>query len=202
MAVSNDEFNAKTALASSLEALCDDVNCPFSAKAVIGEVNPGLEIDGIGRIGMPISDHDAKRMISISRQTPSGVGSDIVVDDTFVRRTWEIHASRVKTRHPKWDHQQRKIVNEITKQLGIRGGAEVVEAQLYKLVVYEPEAMFERHTEYAIVERGYFDMLIDFVGRRMLEAFLARLPSACHADTLEATLKSASTARRRLCPLT
>ena len=87
-------------------------------------------------------------MIAVSKQAPFGKGSDTIVDTT-VRDTFEIDASRVQLRHPKWAEQERKIVNDVAKQLGFSLGVDKVSAELYKLLVYSPGAKFKAHTEYA-----------------------------------------------------
>lgn len=72
MALANPDFNVRKALANSLESICDEETSSFYAKGTIGEINPGLHIDGVGSVGMPISEHDVQRMISVSRQAPFG----------------------------------------------------------------------------------------------------------------------------------
>jgi hypothetical protein len=146
MATFNMGFDAKSALASSLALISDENKASFFAEGNIGEVNPGLRVEGLGNIGMPISTHDVERIISRSRQAPFGKGSDTIVD-TSVRKTWEIDGSQIQLTHPKWHQIKREIVNDAAQQLGIAKGAEIVGAELYKLLVYEPGAMFKAHTE-------------------------------------------------------
>jgi hypothetical protein len=67
--------------------------------------------------------------------------------DTSVRNTWEIDASRLKLLHPKRREHKERMLESVCKQLGIIGGASNVEAQLYKLLVYEQGAMFKAHKD-------------------------------------------------------
>ena len=76
-------------LEDCLESFCDEDKSSFYANGVTEELNPGLHIEGIGNVGMPISDHDAQRIITMSRQAPFGKGSRTIVD-TSVRKTWEL----------------------------------------------------------------------------------------------------------------
>ena len=145
MAALNQTFDAKLALEESLALISDDEKASFSAKGTIEEVNPGLWVEKIGNVGIPIPSHDAKRIISVSRQAPFGKGSDTIVD-TSVRKTWEIDASQLKLTHPNWSQHFRKIIDDTAKQLGIARFSDV-NAELYKLLVYEPGAMFKAHTE-------------------------------------------------------
>jgi hypothetical protein len=56
--------------------------------------NPCLNVDGVGPLGLPLTEAAAKRLISGSRQAPVGKGERTVVDTT-VRDTWEIDAAKV-----------------------------------------------------------------------------------------------------------
>ena len=45
----------------------------FAAESDLGEINPGLFINGLGLISMPISQHDVPRNIKLaSRTSPLG----------------------------------------------------------------------------------------------------------------------------------
>lgn len=68
-----DYFDAKEAICESLELICKDSKASFSSQGSMGEdVNPGLYVEDVGSIGLPISEHDAQRLISCSRQAPFG----------------------------------------------------------------------------------------------------------------------------------
>ena len=118
----------------------------FAACRTRSDVNPGLEIDGLGKFGVPLSESEISRIITSSRQAPFGKGSDTIVD-TSVRKTWEIDASRINLRHPKWKCQQDGILEEACDRLGIPKGSNYVRAELYKLLVYGEGAMFKPHKD-------------------------------------------------------
>lgn len=143
-------WDAKAAIEESLDLIDEENNVSFYAHGQIGEINPGLFIDDLGGTGLPISEHDAQRIISTSRRAPFGKGKETFVD-TSVRKTWEIDAKKIQLKHPKWPTQIEQVVNDVAKSLGIARGSEVVRAELYKLLVYEPGAMFKAHTEYVQV---------------------------------------------------
>ena len=62
--------------------------------------NPALVIDGIGLVGLPLSERDAKVIISHASQAPFGKGNQTVIDTT-VRGTWEIEPENVSFRNPR-----------------------------------------------------------------------------------------------------
>ena len=90
-------------LEDTLQTRLDTFNSEGSvaAKGLLQNANLGLEVIGLGRFGMPLSDSEVQRLISSSRQAPFGTGSETFID-TSVRNTWEIDGSLVSLRDPKW----------------------------------------------------------------------------------------------------
>lgn len=147
-------------LSTTVRTLLDDIESEgsFYAKGVSESANPGLEIEGLGSIGMPVSPHDAQRLIQHSRQAPFGKGTETFVD-TSVRNTWEIDAACVVFCHPKWSGFQQSALDEVCHQLGVPDGSQNVRAELYKLLIYEEGAMFKPHKD-TEKERGMFGTLV------------------------------------------
>lgn len=56
--------------------------------------NPVLNLDGVGIVGLPLSESAAKQVISGCRQAPFGKGKRTVIDKK-VRDTWEMDATKV-----------------------------------------------------------------------------------------------------------
>lgn len=135
-------------LSDSIRGLLDSLETEgsFSAHGVWEDVNPGLEIEGLGSIGMPISHHDAQRLIQHSRQAPFGKGTETFVD-TKVRKTWEIDAAQIRCAHPKWPEIHQSIAESVCRQLGVVNGSTHVELQPYKLLSYDEGAMFKPHKD-------------------------------------------------------
>ncbi len=50
---------------------------------------PGIEVDDVGEISLPISAATAKKLIKSADQAPYGRGEETIVD-TDVRRVWQI----------------------------------------------------------------------------------------------------------------
>lgn len=141
-----DGWDPRVAIRESLDLLYEGSETSFAAQGSIGEANPGLVIEDVGSIGVPISEHDAKRLISASRQAPFGKGRETFVDTT-VRQTWEIDAARISFQHPKWPSHLQEAIDLATQQLGIAKSSQQIRAELYKLLIYEEGAMFKAHTE-------------------------------------------------------
>jgi hypothetical protein len=100
--------------------------------------NPGLEIDGLGVIGLPLSQRDAAAIVSRAAQAPFGKGTETVVD-TAVRDTWEIEPASVKFSNPKWAAFVYQVATQtVWTALGVAPFTKRPRCELYKLLLYQP----------------------------------------------------------------
>src|SRR5437762_1521628 len=79
--------DARAALEELLHSLGESAQ--FVASGEMPATLPGLEVDGVGMVGTPVSAADAKRLIAQAAQAPYGRGEETIVD-TDVRRVWQI----------------------------------------------------------------------------------------------------------------
>jgi len=147
----------KNALETCLESV--DSEGSFATSGRCEDINPGLMIEGLGRFGVPLSQDEVRRIIDSSHQAPFGKGSETIVD-TAVRNTWEIDAARIGLHHPKWSQYERTILGKVCSELGIPGCATFVQAQLYKLWVYQEGAMLTPHKDTEKAPRMFGTMVI------------------------------------------
>lgn len=115
----------------------------FVAWGTLPPVLPGLEVNGAGTIGMPVSAEDARRMIAVADQAPYGRGAETIVD-TDVRRVWQIDPSRFALRNPGWDAQVGELMAAVKQRFALCGE---VRYELYKLLVYETGSFFAPHRD-------------------------------------------------------
>ena len=66
--------------------------------ALFYAANPGLLIEGIGKIGLPLSDRGAEGICRICHEAPSGKGSETLVDLTG-RKSWELNLNQFNLRN-------------------------------------------------------------------------------------------------------
>ncbi|MCJ1391367.1 hypothetical protein MMC18_004230 [Xylographa bjoerkii] len=109
-------------------------------------VLPGIVVEEIGVIRLPLSTQDAQSLIQVSRQAPFGKGNQTLVDET-VRKTWEIDGSKVSFSNKAWHGWLEGVVRTVAKDLGVACGPDSVRAELYKMLLYEKEAMFKPHKD-------------------------------------------------------
>jgi hypothetical protein len=104
---------------------------------------PLIEVEGIGPIALPLLPAQAVQLLAAAELAPYGRGADTVVD-TSVRRTWQISADRVRIRGKHWPAMLDGIVERAAMGLGAGVG---VEAELYKLLVYDEGCFFLEHRD-------------------------------------------------------
>src|SRR5512135_1077169 len=111
-----------------------------SAPAVL----PGLEVDGLGPIGLPLTAKQAKELIKHFHQAPYGKGEKTVVD-TSVRRVWRMEPGRFSLTNPDWDRFIAETVKKVQEELGLE--EQKLESYLYDLLLYEPGSFFLPHRD-------------------------------------------------------
>lgn len=106
-------------------------------------VLPGLAVRGLGDVGVPVSEADARRLIESSEQAPYGRGEETILD-TDVRRVWQIDAGSVTFANPKWNGFIQTIVERVASAFAIK---KKINCELYKLLVYEKGSFFKPHRD-------------------------------------------------------
>jgi hypothetical protein len=124
------------------------------------EVNPGICINGIGRIGLPLSERDAELILKSSHTGSHRKESDIMVNPTF------------ELLNPKWDMALKEVVGLAVMDLGVFCE---VKAELYKMLLYGQGAMFKEH------RKSVFRYIIKNVW--IIADELSHLSSPKHPDT-------------------
>jgi len=131
--------------ATDLARLLNGVERPgdFCTGGVCETFPPGLEVDGVGPIALPLLPVQAEQLVAVAERAPFGRGEQTLID-TDVRRAWQINADHVKIRGRGWTKTLATIVERGAEGLGV---TEPVEAELYKLLVYEEGGFFVGHRD-------------------------------------------------------
>ncbi len=144
-----------TELLQVLDGLGD--SAAFCATGNAAAVLPGLHVDGVGDVGVPVSAGDAKRLIKQAAQAPYGRGEETIVDPK-VRRVWQLEPAQFDLRNTEWTTTcLTMIVDAVRQELGI---AQKVQAQLYKLLVYEQGSFFAPHRDSEKAERMFATLVV------------------------------------------
>ena len=141
----------KTIKEQILESLAGiDRPVSFCASGTLPLVLPGLEVNGIGPIGLPLNESAALELIGCCRQAPYGKGTKTVVD-TNVRRVWELDPEQFQLLNPEWPNCMDRVMSAIQQHLGLQD--QPLESQLYKLLIYEKGGFFLPHKDGEKVDR-------------------------------------------------
>src|SRR5262249_31123390 len=118
-------------------------SCKFCVAGCLPVVDPGIEVDGLGAIRLPLKRTMAKQLVAHCRVAPYGKGTRTVVDRK-VRNTFELDPKKFRLSR-EWNSAVARAPQLPAEQLGLP--AEQVEARLYKLLVYEKGGFFLPHRD-------------------------------------------------------
>ncbi|MGH7120783.1 MAG: 2OG-Fe(II) oxygenase [Acetobacteraceae bacterium] len=104
---------------------------------------PSIDVDGAGRISFPILPAQIERLIGLAEAAPYGRGGQTVLDRD-VRRTWQIDPGKIRIGGRSWEQTLAELVAEAARGLGV---AEPVEADFYKLLIYDAGSFFLDHRD-------------------------------------------------------
>ncbi len=104
---------------------------------------PSIEVEGVGRIALPLLPEQMKHLVEAATRAPYGRGPETILD-TSVRRTWQIEADRITISGKHWPKTLSDIVKRATAGLGVDGN---VTAELYKMLVYDKGSFFLSHRD-------------------------------------------------------
>jgi len=105
---------------------------------------PGLVVEGLGMLRLPLGESQAQELVARCRQAPYGKGTETLVD-TAVRCVWELDSKYVQFTNPKWTLLIDSIIGEVQEKLGLE--LRKLTAHLYKLLVYETGSFFLPHRD-------------------------------------------------------
>ncbi|HEY1932837.1 MAG TPA: 2OG-Fe(II) oxygenase [Acetobacteraceae bacterium] len=115
----------------------------FVTSGTIELLPPSISVDCVGRIALPLLPAQAAALIAVAEQAPYGRGPATLFD-TSVRRTWQIGREHVHIGGRHWPRTLETIVTRVAENLGV---ADPVEAEFYKLLVYDEGSFFVGHRD-------------------------------------------------------
>src|SRR6266567_3823627 len=126
-------MNASTTARRLSEAIGQATrSAKFCVAGCLPDVEPGIEVDGLGAIKLPLKRATATRLVAHCRVAPYGKGTETLVD-TKVRNTFELDPQKFRLSQ-EWNAAVARAAHLAAEQLGLPG--EQVEARPYKLLVY------------------------------------------------------------------
>jgi hypothetical protein len=116
----------------------------FCASGRVPAVLPGLEVEGLGPVGLPLTPRVARELIKHCHQAPYGKGEQTLVD-TKVRRVWRMEPDHFQLKNPDWNKVIGGIVAKVQEELGLE--SQKLESHLYDLLLYEKGGFFLPHRD-------------------------------------------------------
>lgn len=104
---------------------------------------PVLEVEGVGRVALPLLPVQAAQLAAVAEPAPYGRGEDTVLDPA-VRRSWQISPELVRLGGRGWAATLEAILSRLAEGLGVEGP---VSASLHKLLLYEAGGFFVGHRD-------------------------------------------------------
>ncbi|CAJ2512875.1 Uu.00g009940.m01.CDS01 [Anthostomella pinea] len=106
---------------------------------------PGLSIDGLGHIALPVvEDAQAEAIMRVCEQSPFGHGLETRTD-TSVRNSWELDPAKVSIHNPAWGAGIDIAAMMIADKLGVPNVP--ISLHLYKFLLYKEGGHFAKHRD-------------------------------------------------------
>jgi hypothetical protein len=108
------------ALSDKLLAALRKIDRPgsFCAQGSVPTVLPGLDVENVGPIGLPLTATQAEQVKAQGEQAPYGKGTETFVD-TSVRKVWRLAPGRFALKNPDWDKLVKILVGKVREELGL-----------------------------------------------------------------------------------
>ena len=129
-----------------LLAVLEKIDRPgtFCVWGTLGAVLPGLEVEGMGSIGLPLTATQARALRRRCEQAPYGKGTETLMS-TRVRRVWRLAPSRFALTNPAWPAFLGAAVARVQGELGLE--RQRLTAHLHDLLLYEEGCFFKPHRD-------------------------------------------------------
>ncbi len=116
----------------------------FSAFGKMDPIFPGLVIQNVGEISLPLSEYQAKDIVNQCEQAPFGRKEETIVD-TNVRNVWQVPSKMIELSNPEWNLTVEKACKEVANKLGLADCK--VHFELYKVLIYAKGSFFKEHRD-------------------------------------------------------
>ncbi|KAI0555187.1 hypothetical protein F4679DRAFT_155507 [Xylaria curta] len=144
--VSNSELFAKDCLRDALDGVVS--RRFFAGWNRIEPQDPEIVVDDIGEIHLPLSEEQARQIISKAHQAPfdkdSSDNSERIIDTAAQQNAWDLDPqSFTIIAQSQWDKMLKEFLTVISRTLGV--SSHIVRADLHKLSIWEKGAVFKTH---------------------------------------------------------
>jgi len=111
-----------------------ELPCEYCVGDTMDVPMPTIRVRDVGKLSFPVSDQQIDALIAIAEQGSYKVGEETIVSPTAYHR-WHIDAEKVRISGRSWSSTLKKILNHVSKGLGIYSGE--LDADLDHLLIYK-----------------------------------------------------------------
>ena len=104
-----------------------------------------IEVRGVGRVGLPVTERQAKQLCLVGRPARYGQGEQTLLDRR-VRDTYEVPKSKVRIDRRRWDKTLIPMLDRLRADLGLPPEVKL-RAELHSMLVYAQGQFFVRHQD-------------------------------------------------------
>ena len=130
----------------------------FSAFGKMNSIFPGLMIQNVGEVSLPLSEHQAKEIVNQCEQAPFGRKEETIIDIN-VRNVWQVPSKMVELSNPEWNLVVEKACKEVANKLGLSDCK--VHFELYKVLLYAKGSFFKEHRDTEKIPNMFATMVIN-----------------------------------------
>ena len=105
---------------------------------------PKLTVEGVGTLSFPVPEPQLRALVDAATVAPYGKGPETLVDRA-VRDCRQIDAGKVGLSGRGWRDSLDEIMDRVARGLGL--SRDLLDAELHKLLVYEPGGFFSAHRD-------------------------------------------------------
>ncbi len=129
-----------------LTTLLESIDRPgsYCVGDTIHVLMPQIIVEGVGALSFPIAESQIDSLIAAAERAPYGQGTNTLVDRS-VRDCWQIDAKQIQMTGSAWPQSIKKILDLVSEGLGLED--QEIDAELYKLLVYEQGGFFAPHKD-------------------------------------------------------
>ncbi len=105
---------------------------------------PRIDVEGVGILSFPVPEQQVSNLIEKAERAPYGRGEETILDTT-IRKVWQVSPDKVHIGGKSWADTFSGILKRVTDGLACSDAS--VEAELYKLLIYDEGGFFLPHRD-------------------------------------------------------
>lgn len=81
---------------------------------------PGLHVNGVGPVSVPLCEEQAKKIISVCSKAPYGRGEKTILDESY-RKTWQLQPEQISIKNELFEQKVQDLVLKVRNCYDYKG---------------------------------------------------------------------------------